>query len=317
MDKTVSICIPVFNESENIENAISSVERLFSEKLKTYSLEIIVTDNGSSDDTWEIIEKLSKSRPNLIAYKFSRNFGYQNSVFAGLSLATGDAIIELDADLQDPVEVIPEFIESWEEGYNVVYGIRTARSCSRVKKLAYGFFYKTMGALAELDIPPDAGDFRLIDRKVANVLKALTEKNLYLRGLISHIGFKQKAIYYQRNSRELGESKFSFKDYFIFAFDGITAFSKKPLRGIAFVGVILFFLSFGLGTYYLLTSLIRGSGAPGFPTTIIISLALHGINFIFLGIIGEYLSRIFDDAKNRPRVIISESINSEDPPLFL
>ena len=315
--KTISICIPVYNEASNVEVAVKTVEEVFAQSLANYRLEMIVTDNCSSDSTWEVVQRLAQVRKNLHGYRFSRNFGYQNSVFAGLSLSTGDAVVELDADLEDPPAVIVEFVKKWEQGYQVVYGIRQKRVMSIFKKIIFKLFYIILDRLSDFRIPRDTGDFRLLDRKVVDVLKMLPERNLYLRGLVTYLGFKQIGVLYSRNPRLSGESKFSFLQYIILAIDAVTAFSKAPLRLIGLCGALLFLMSFALGMYYLVGYLLMGVVVPGFVTTVILILFLNSINFIFLGTIGEYLSRIFDDSKFRPRVIIEDSTQKDQFPKIL
>jgi len=315
--KTISICIPAFNEAQNVPIAINAVEEVFKKNLPGYLLELIITDNASTDETWKKIQSLAADRPNLKAYRFSRNFGYQNSVFTGLSLATGAAVIEMDADLEDPPHVIPQFVEKWESGFEVVYGVRSKRHGSLMKRFLFSIFYKLLNLLSEYEIPKNAGDFRLLDRKVVDALKHLPEHNLYLRGLVVYLGFKQTPIVYARQPRHSGKSKFRFFHYIILAIDAITAFTKFPLRLIGVMGVLMFLASFALSMHYLFGFFKDGTPIAGFTTLVILILALHSITFIFLGVIGEYLSRIFDDSKKRPRVIISESIHDPDYPKSL
>ena len=311
---TISICIPVYNEAENVALAVNTVEEIFHSKLPEYGLELIITDNASTDRTWELVTALSATRAHLKAFRFSRNFGYQNSVFAGLSLATGDAVVAVDADLEDPPSVIVQFVEKWREGFDVVYGVRQKRYGPVYLRFLFSLFYKSLTAIASLKIPENTGDFRLLDRKVVNVLKGLPERNLYLRGLVWYLGFRQAAIPYDRQPRAAGTSKFGLGHYATFAIDGITAFSKAPLRLIGVLGACLFVLSAVLGTYYLIGGLLHGARLPGFTTLVVLLLFLHGLTFIFIGIIGEYLSRVFDDAKFRPRVIISDALNAPESP---
>ena len=315
--KTVSICIPVYNESNNISIAVQEVETLFHQKLFNYQLELVVTDNASTDNTWRIIQELASSRPHLRAYRFSRNFGYQNSVFAGLSMSTGDAVIELDADLEDPPSIIPDFISRWEEGFDIVYGVRSKRYGSKFFLWSVQRFYRMLNAISDIHIPENAGDFRLLDRKVVDILKELPERNLYLRGLVSFIGFRQCPVLYERNERRSGKSKFKVMHYVVLAIDALTSFSKKPLRLIGILGVLLFVFSSVLALHYLVGYLMGGSEARGFTTLVILMLFLHSTTFIFLGVLGEYLSRIFDDAKFRPRAIIQETIHVDQHPPFV
>ena len=312
MKKTISICIPVFNEAENLPKAVDAVEELFRTQLKAYDLEIIVTDNASTDSTWQVAQSLAEKRPHLKAFRFSRNFGYQNSIFAGLTLATGDAVVELDADLEDPPSVIPQFVKKWEEGYDVAYGIRGKRYAPWLLKILFSIFYRILNRISDFRIPENAGDFRLLDRRVVNVLKELPERNLYLRGLVSYLGFKQIAVVYDRQPRISGSSKFRIFHYFVLAIDALTAFSKTPLRLIGVLGIGLFGISSLLGTYYLVSRIVHGTPIPGFTTLVVLTLFLHSVSFIFLGVLGEYLSRIFDDSKGRPRVVIAEAANTSE-----
>jgi len=317
MAKKISICIPVFNEEQNVTLAVDAVERLFATTLSAYALEIIITDNASTDQTWDKIQQLAATNPHIKGYRFSRNFGYQNSIFAGLSMSTGDAVIELDADLEDPPEVIPRFVEQWEQGFEVVYGVRSKRYSSWSQRLFFSIFYKILNKLSDLHIPKNSGDFRLLDRKVVSVLLQLSERNLYLRGLVSYIGFRQKAVIYDRHPRASGRSKFSLLQYTILALDALTAFTKTPLRIIGTLGVLLFILSMILAANYIIGKIFFNSAVPGFTTLVVLMLFFHSITFIFLGIHGEYLSRVFDDAKNRPRVIIAESTDGGDFPKIM
>ena len=305
--KTISICIPVYNEAKNLPSAVSAVDELFNTRLSAYALEIVVTDNRSSDETWTVVQELARQKPYLKGYRFSRNFGYQNSVFAGLFLATGDAVVELDADLEDPPHVIGLFVERWEAGYDVAYGVRSKRHSPWHMKILFSLFYKILNRFSDLEIPQNAGDFRLLDRKVVEVLKLLPERNLYLRGLVTYLGFRQVAVVYERDPRLSGQSKFRVFHYLVLALDAITAFSKTPLRLIGISGGVLFLISLGVAAYYAIGHLSRGTPVPGFTTLVVLTLILHSITFTFLGVLGEYLSRIFDDSKNRPRVIVDES----------
>ena len=309
--KTISICIPTLNEEENVYKVVDVVEGLFRNDLANYLLEIIITDNASTDRTWEVVKELSKNRPYLKGFRFSRNFSYQNSVFAGLCLANGDAIIALDADLEDPPSVIPEFVKKWEQGFDVVYGVRKKRYAPVYLKILFNLFYRFLNLFSSINIPENAGDFRLLDRRVVDILKELPERNLYLRGLVSYLGFNQAAVPYNRQPRISGKSKFRFTHYIILAFDALTALSKTPLRVIGIIGMGLFSFSLMLAAYYIISAILNPVEVKGFISIVVLLLSLHGINFIFLGIIGEYLSRIFDDAKYRPRVIISETTNVE------
>jgi dolichol-phosphate mannosyltransferase len=306
--KLISICIPVFNESQNITHAVERVETLFAQKLSRYRHEIIIMDNASTDPSWAVIQGLSRTHSHLRGVSFSRNFGYQNSIFAGLNLAQGDAVVELDADLEDPPEVIEQFVAQWEQGYEVVYGVRRTRHAAWYLKLAFSLFYKIMNRISELRVPENSGDFRLLDRKVLDVLKAMPERNLYLRGLVAYLGFRQIPVVYDRDPRTQGRSGFRPIHYFTLALDAFTSFSKAPLRLMLWVGICVFLGAVALASYYLWDRMVHGTPMPGFTTVIVVLLGLHGLTFVFLGVFGEYLSRIFDDSKNRPRVIVREAV---------
>lgn len=312
--QTISICIPAFNEAENLAVAIERVEALFEGELKDYALEIIITDNASTDNTWEEILRLAEKRSHLKGFRLSRNFGYQNSVFAALSLATGDAVVELDADLEDPPEVIPQFVKVWKEGYEVVYGVRAKRFDPVVLRFFISAFYRLLNRLSDIPIPENAGDFRLLDRKVVDVLKGLPETGLYVRGLVGFLGFDQKAVVYERQPRQSGASKFNFLRYLGLALDAITAFSKTPLRLISLLGFAIFLVAVILAARFLWIYMFQGVPVQGFTTLVVLLLILHGLTFIVLGVIGEYLGRVFDHSKNRPRAIISKAVNTTDFP---
>ena len=317
MSRILSICVPVFNEKDNVSHVVQEVERVFADELSRYQLEIVFTDNASTDGTWEMIRELAKTKPHIRGYRFSRNFGYQNSIFAGLSMATGDAIIELDADLEDSPRVIPKFVKEWEAGYDVVYGVRSKRHEPWMMRSLFSLFYWLMNRISDIEIPRQAGDFRLIDRKVANMLTSLGERNLYLRGLVSYLGFKQTAVPYERDPRAAGQSKFNLLRYVIMGVDALTAFTKTPLRMIGLLGVVLFILSMALAANFFFGKIFHGVPVQGFTTLVVLILFLHSMTFIFLGVLGEYLSRVFDDAKNRPRAIIAESTHGGDFPRAL
>ena len=315
--KTISICIPVFNEAKNLPVAIDAIEKLFTEKLARYALEIVVTDNASTDNTWQVILDLASTRKHMKAFRFARNFGYQNSVFAGLFLASGDAVVELDADLEDPPQVIPAFVRRWEEGFEVAYGVRARRFTPWYLRVLFSLFYAVLNRISDLKIPENSGDFRLLDRKVLDALKQFPERNLYLRGLVTFVGFRQVPVTYDRQPRLSGSSKFRFLHYVLLAFDAITAFSKTPLRLIGMCGIGLFISAMALAAFYLYGQIRYGTPVPGFTTLVVLTLLMHSIEFIFLGVLGEYLSRIFDDAKGRPRVIIAEAVNANEFPRVL
>lgn len=302
----LSIVIPVFNEEQVIRESYQRVTKFLESVEQTF--ELIFINDGSKDETWSIIKELSVKDQRIGAISFSRNFGHGPAISAGLLYSRGDAVVILDADLQDPPEVIGEFIKKWEEGFHVVYGIRTKRKEGLLKRSAYKTFYRVFRKIANLqDSPLDAGDFSLIDRKVVDVLNNLPEKNRFLRGLRSWSGFRQIGVPYERAGRYAGKTKYSLNKLFALAGDGIFSFSYVPLRLVTFFGFFIASLSvlaiiilFSLRLYYGII------GVPGYTSTTIIVMFMGSIQLISIGILGEYIGRIYDEAKGRPAYVIQE-----------
>lgn len=309
--KKISIVIPFLNEEEVIVSLLNKIE-ISIDKLK-YSFEIIFVDDGSTDKTLDfIIEKSAKDSK----YKYislSRNFGHQTAVSCGLKHARGDAVIVMDADLQDPPEIIGAYLDKWEEGYEVVYAVRTNRKENFIKRFFYWSFYRILKLIVEVDIPLDTGDFSLIDRKVVDVLNSMPERNRFVRGLRAWSGFKQVGIPYDRAGRIAGDSKYPFKKLVRLATDGILSFSTFPLTLAIKIGIFIFCISlFGIiftffqRIFFEEFSKIGLSPSPGFATIVISILFLGGIQIFFLGIIGSYIIRIYDEVKGRPNWIIKD-----------
>lgn len=306
-----SVVIPVYNEEAVIEETYKRVKKVMDETGETY--ELLFVNDGSRDQSAAIIKGLAGRDNAVRLIDFSRNFGHQAAVTAGLDAAVGDAIVIIDADLQDPPEVIPQMLAKWREGYDVVYGKRLKRQGETFfKKMTAFVFYRLLRALTDNDIPVDTGDFRLIDRKVCNVIKNLHEKNRFLRGLVSWVGFRQAPVEYVRDERWAGETKYPLKKMLKFASDGIISFSYKPLRLATYLGFFLSLASF----LYLLVVLYKKwftqDTIAGWASIIGINLLFNGIVLMMLGIIGEYIGRIYEEAKNRPLYIIREKIGFED-----
>ena len=308
--KLISIVIPVFNEEENIYPLYNALIPIIQKCAFFYNFELVFTDNNSSDSTFEKLNELSQSDTRIRVFRFSRNFGYQKSILTGYLKASGDAIIQLDCDLQDPPELIPEFLKYWEEGCAVVYGIRISRQENIFIQFCRKFFYRVANFLSEDNLPLDAGDFRLIDRKIVDILRLNEDMQPYLRGMISNMGYKQRGINYHRHSRIRGKSNFSIHELFGLALDGILNHSIIPLRLASFFGILVSILTF-LGIIgYGIAKLMFGINWPvGFTTLTILILAGISMNALFLGIIGEYLGRIFQQVKKKPLVIIESEIN--------
>ena len=310
MKPKYSLIVPVYNEEAVILETHKRVTEVF-EKLDG-SYEILYVNDGSRDRSLELLRGIVKTDKNVRVLNFSRNFGHQPAVSAGMDAAQGDAVIIIDADLQDPPEVILQMVEKWKEGFDVVYGKRLKRKGETFfKKFTAKMFYRTLNSLTDVDMPVDTGDFRLIDRKVCEVFKNLTERNRYIRGLVSWAGFKQTAVEYVREERFAGETKYPLSKMLKLAKDGITSFSLKPLKLAMYLGFLISALSF----IYLIVVLflkIFGATVSGWASSMSVMLFFDGVILIILGILGEYVGRIYDEAKNRPLYILQEKLGYED-----
>lgn len=300
-----SVVVPVYNEEEVVRECYERLTSVMTAQCQEY--ELIFVDDGSRDGTLEILSDLSENDSSLKILSFSRNFGHQAAISAGMDYSQGKAVIIIDADLQDPPEVIPEMIKKWKEGYDVVYGKRQKRKGeSHFKKITAKIFYRFLATQTDLDIPVDTGDFRLIDRKVCDVLSSLTEKNRYVRGLVSFAGFRQTGVSYVRDERFAGETKYPLKKMLKFAMDATTSFSKKPLKIAGIVGLLLSIASFIYLFVTIYLKLFTDLTVSGWASTVSIMLFFNGVMLIMLGIMGEYIGRIYDEVKNRPLYIIKD-----------
>jgi polyisoprenyl-phosphate glycosyltransferase len=305
----ISIVIPVYNEEKNIPRTYKRICALAESIKHLYNFEFIFTDNRSEDRSFNILEALNKDDSRVKVLRFSRNFGYQRSILSGYLATSGAAIIQLDCDLEDPPELIPKFIEEWKAGNDVVYGIRRSRVESTLLSFFRNRFYSLINYLSEDHLPKGAGDFRLIDRKVCDQLKYLKDASPYLRGSISAMGFKQKGIEYDRDARIAGTSKFSMWSNFSLAFDGIFNHSIVPLRIASISGFSLMIITIGLAIGYLILRLTKGTEiSPGFTTIVLIQLFTTGMTAAFLGIIGEYIARMYKQVKRGPISIIDQAV---------
>lgn len=302
----ISIVVPCFNE----EDVLALTHRQLIETLggnPGFALEIIYVDDGSTDATPQILDDLVNSDDRVVAVQLTRNFGHQAAVSAGLQFATGDAVAVMDADLQDPPEIILAMIEKWKDGYEIVYGIRAGRQEGWFKRFGYYAFYRVFRAAAHIEIPVDSGDFALIDRAAVDALNALPERNRFVRGLRTWVGFNQIGIPYQRPGRTAGQSKYTLRKLLVLGLNGIFNFSSKPLSLILVLGCVSSILSasgFVLFLIWRLTELpifgAKPTDAPGFTSIVLLLFLLSGIQLMSIGIIGEYVGRIFDEIKNRP-----------------
>ena len=279
--------------------------------LKNYEYEVIFVNDGSKDKTLEILEEIANNDKNIKIISFSRNFGHQAAVTAGLKYVTGDAIVIMDADLQDPPELIPDMLTKWEEGYEVIYGKRKTREGESAFKLFTAkAFYDTLNKLSDVEIPKDTGDFRLVDKKVVDVINSLPEHNKFLRGLFSWVGFKQFAYEYERKERFAGKTKYPLKKMLKLAQDGILSFSTKPLKIVGGLGILSVILSIGILIYSVLSFAFSWNNlTPGWTSIMCTITFLGGVILISLWMIGEYIARIYDETKQRPQYIVDKTIN--------
>jgi len=306
----ISLIVPVLNEEDNLGPLVERVAGVMEQLADRYDHEFVFTDNHSDDTTWQKLEALAAERPEVRAYRFSRNFGYQKSIRTGYLKARGAAAIQLDADLQDPPELILEFLRHWEAGSKVVYGVRRSRQEGKVVSGVRRVFYWLIDALSDNPLPRDAGDFRLIDRQIIEVLRADGDVHPYLRGRIAAMGFTQTGIPYDRSARQAGETKFSFWSLVHLAVDGITSHSAKPLRLATYLGIGTMAASFVAGLVYLSARLIFDANWPaGFATLVVMVLFFSGLNSLLLGLMGEYVARIFEQLKQTPDTLIEASLN--------
>ena len=308
--KLLSLVIPAFNEEDNVEPLYNSIVPIMERLSDRYNFELIFTDNHSTDQTFQKLGSLARRDERVRVVRFSRNFGYQRSIYTGYVHAKGDAVIQLDCDQQDPPELILEFVRQWEAGYQVVYGVRRSRKegwwINNIRKC----FYRLIDLLSEIPLPRDAGDFRLIDRRVVDELKKINDYQPYLRGTIASLGFNQIGIPYDRAERVRGETKFSFHELIILAVDGILNHSLLPLRVATYTGLAISALTFlGILIYAAAKLLLEKDWPAGFTTIAVLILSSISLNALFLGVIGEYLGRIFQQVKGRPVTIIDRTIN--------
>ncbi len=310
--RLVTAVIPCFNEEAVLPKMFESLTR----EADKWGVEwnVLCVDDGSKDRTWELLAERSRKDPRFQAIRLSRNFGHQPAVSAGLAQARGDAVVVMDADLQDPPAVVGEFIAKWKEGFQVVYGVRTKRKDETfLKKFTAWIFYRTMSRLTDFKMPLDSGDFCLMDRKVVEVLKSMPESDRFIRGLRAWAGFKQTGVFFERAPRAAGKTHYNYKRMVKLAFNAMFSFSTVPLRlvtsvgfwvsGIALVGIVFTFFQRLFRDYFI----SHGWGStPGYATIVMSILFMGGIQLICLGIIGEYLGRIYNEVKRRPGWIVSE-----------
>lgn len=307
--RLISLVMPVYNEEANLDRAYFALTAVFKE-LPQYDLEFIFTDNHSEDQTFERLVALAKADSRVKAIRFTRNYGFQRSLLTAYRHASGDAAIQIDCDLQDPPELIPQFIALWEQGHDVVVGLRRRRQEPHLLTLGRRAFYALLSRISDDQVTRDAGDFRLVDRSVINRLKALNDFNPYVRGAVSLLAARETGIPYDRVQRMHGRSKFPLRKLMGFALDGILGHSVLPLRLASYAGLAISLVIFMLALFYVFGALAFGRSWPsGFATIIVVTLFGISLNAIFLGIIGEYVSRIYQQVRYRPLVVVESVLN--------
>lgn len=311
--KKISIVVPMYYEEEVAKECYSRLKGIL-EKIENYNYEIIFINDGSKDKTLPILMEIAEKDKNVKIISFARNFGHQCAVTAGLQYVTGDAIVIIDADLQDPPELIPDMLKLWEDGNDVIYGKRKSREGeSKFKLLTASMFYKTLNALSDVEIPKDTGDFRLVDRKVVDVINSLPEHNKFLRGLFSWVGFKQTPFEYERKERFAGKTKYPLKKMLKLAKDGIFSFSTKPLKIVGAMGIISIIISILILIYAILSYAFNWNNLTAGWTSLMVTMTfLGGMILVSLWMIGEYIGRIYDETKRRPQYIIEKTYNVEE-----
>ena len=309
---TLSIVVPLFNEAGNVEELlrrITAVVRSLPEPPAAY--ELICIDDGSRDATRDLLAAAAACDPHVRLIALSRNFGHQIAATAGLDAARGDAVVLMDGDLQDPPELIAAFLERFRAGYDVVYATRRRRTGeSRFKIWTAAAFYRIVRRLTNVSIPVDTGDFRLMSRSVIDALRRSRERHRFIRGLVSWVGFRQVGVEYDRDPRFSGETKYPVSKMFRFAIDGITAFSEIPLRFASYLGFIVSIVAFVVAIVEIGIRIFTGYNLPGYTSTMFAILFLGGVQLIGIGILGEYIGRIYDEIKGRPLYLVAESIGS-------
>lgn len=307
----LSVVVPVYNEQEVIGETVKRLVGVLDGMSVDY--EVVFVNDGSRDGTLSVLRPLCEADARLKLVNFSRNFGHQIAITAGMDMTRGDAVVVIDADLQDPPEVIPGMFEVWKQGYEVVYGKRVSREGETFfKKFTARVFYRFMARMTEVDMPVDTGDFRLIDRRVVDALRRIPERNRYVRGIVSWLGFRQYAYEYERHERFAGQTKYPLKKMLKLASDGLVSFSVKPLRWILGTGIVLSVLSVLYLLYVLIASLCGAAMlSAGLYALLGFITLLLGVVMISLGVLGEYVGRIYDEAKARPLYIVSDTVNIE------
>lgn len=306
MKKLISVVVPAYNEEQVIELFHSRMSEVF-DKLPRYNCEMIFVNDGSIDNTQLFMDRLADSDDRVSTVNLSRNFGKEAAMSAGLDVAKGDAVAIFDADLQDQPELLLAFVEKWEEGFDVAYAKRTHRDGeSWLKKATASMFYKLMLKISRVNIPQDTGDCRLMSRRVVNALSSLREHHRFMKGLFAWVGFPSVAVEYRRDSRAAGVSKFNYWKLWNFALEGITSFTIAPLKIASYLGFFVAMSAFIFGIFIIMKTLLLGDVVRGYPTLMVTVLFIGGVQLFFIGVLGEYIGRVFGETKARPLYLIAE-----------
>ncbi len=307
MKKKLSIIAPMYNESEGVDLFFETINNTLA--IINIDYEIICIDDGSKDDTLEKLKAHAANDKSIKVVALSRNFGKEAAMTAAIDYATGDAVIPIDADLQDPPELIPQMIELWQSGYQVVYAKRISRDHdTAVKRNTAGWFYKLFNRMSDVKIPENVGDFRLMDGRVVEAIKKLPEKDRFMKGLFCWPGFKHTTLEFERQSRAMGNTKFNYWKLWNFALSGITSFSTLPIRLGVYLGLLVSALSFIYGLFVIIKTTLTGVDVPGYASLLVVILFIGGIQLFFMGLMGEYIGRIYKEVKNRPIYYVAEEI---------
>ena len=308
----ITLIVPAYNEEDVLEPFVCAFDGIKS-ALPGHDLQILFVNDGSTDRTLSILETLSDSRRDVGYISLSRNFGKEAAMTAGLDHSVGDAIAIFDADLQDPLTLLTEFVRHWENGYDVVYAQRTEREGeSRMKKSTAWLFYRLMGKISRTPVPPNTGDCRLMSRRAVDSLNRLREQNRFMKGLFAWVGYPSKAVPYRRAPRVAGTTKFNYWKLWNFALDGVTSFTNAPLKLATYSGFSMAFVAFLLGAWTIFKTLVFGEAVRGYPTLIVTVLFLGGVQLFFIGVLGEYIGRIFSETKNRPIYLVDRQVMPTD-----
>jgi len=309
MPQLLSIIIPVYNEEKNVPFLHQKLLQVLKNDLSDFGYEIIFVNDGSKDSSWRKICEIEKNNENIKAINFSRNFGHQIALTAGYDIAAGDAIITMDADMQDPPSLLVELVAQWKEGADIVYARRIDRQDTFLKRVTANWYYILLDAVSDVRIPRNVGDFRLIDKRVLHELRKCSEKARYLRGMVAWMGFNKAFVDFKRSDRASGITGYTWKKMFTLAFDGMTAFSLFPLKIAAFVGIFVIVTGMLMFGYITFDAFINTVRYPLFKWLVTIIYIFMGVQFLLLWLIGEYIGRIFEQQKNRPLYIVQDTIN--------